>query len=109
MDKLFDECFEALGDKRVKEIGLWDDGDGIEGGYEKWCEELWVTLEECMSVGSDGDEDKLIYICGAGSVDNANDIIEHRRLWWWHQWRRKERREKRNYASMSLHDPKCKR
>ena len=35
-----------------------------------------VSLEECMSVGSDEDEEKLIDICGAGGIDNANDIIE---------------------------------
>ena len=31
--KFFDECFEALGGKRVKEIGVGDDGDVIEEDY----------------------------------------------------------------------------
>ena len=38
MGGYFDECFEALGGKRAKEIGA---GDDIEGGYNKWTEELW--------------------------------------------------------------------
>ena len=37
MGGYFDECFEALGGKRAKEIGA---GDDIEGGYNKWTEEL---------------------------------------------------------------------
>jgi len=76
MGKFFDEHFEVLGGKRVKEIGLGDDGDDIEGDYEKWTDELWSALEECMSVGGDEDEDELVAICGAGGIDNTNDIIE---------------------------------
>jgi len=64
MGKFFDECFYVLGGKRAKEIGLGDDGDDIEGDYEKWSDELWSALEECMSV------------CGVRSIDNASKVVE---------------------------------
>jgi len=76
MGKFFDECFDVLGGKRVKEIGLGDDGDDIEGDYEKWSDELWSALEECMSVGSDEDEDKLVDICGVRSIDDVSKVVE---------------------------------
>jgi len=56
MGKFFDEYFETLGGKRMKEIGLGDDGDDIEGDYEKWCEELWGALEESVGIATDEDD-----------------------------------------------------
>jgi len=62
MGKFFDECFEVLGGKRMKELGLGDDGDDIEGDFEKWSEELWGALdssvEEEDNIGVDGEEMK---------------------------------------------------
>ena len=39
----------------MKEIGLGDDGDDIEGDFEKWCEELWGALEESVGIATDED------------------------------------------------------
>jgi len=87
MGKFFDEYFQILGGKRLKEIGLGDDGDDIEGDFEKWSDELWGSLEECFMghAASDVEEENVTNdeviegMGGCGSEINQEEKKEEKK------------------------------
>ena len=47
MGKIFNECLERAGGKRVVDIGLGDDDDDLEGDFENWKDNImWPALSQ---------------------------------------------------------------
>jgi len=51
MGKYFDKRLEELGGKRLCQLGLGDDDDDIEGDFNAWKEEFWVSVCKTFGVG----------------------------------------------------------
>jgi len=46
MGKFFDSSLDTLGGNRIMKLGVGDDSDDLEGDFEKWKDQLWMTLKK---------------------------------------------------------------
>mmetsp|Transcript_14472 Transcript_14472/g.35063 ORF Transcript_14472/g.35063 Transcript_14472/m.35063 type:complete len:695 (+) Transcript_14472:107-2191(+) len=52
MGKFFDSAMEKVGGNRIHALGLGDDNDDLEADFEKWKDQMWVSLKEKYHVSA---------------------------------------------------------